>query len=164
MALTVTSYRTTVINFAAVPVTDGNGNEWRSIYFIPITNIVAGEKLQLRGDAQLGNDLAYNVEIGELLELRRAVAGGAEPIEYPPLLFAKQQPQDSPQPIINGENLSPTEHYRKLVWNDEWVADQNYAVLYAVARVRARSSSAVPGNTLSIKANQGKFIVTRIMP
>lgn len=164
---------TSAITFAQVPVTDGTGSQWRTALFLAETNVQVGTVLSVHAEGQVRNNLGYNVEVAELLEVRRTVqkdcVGGVDVNctggTWKTVAGGTEQPLNINGAIIAGENLSPTEHYRKLNMSDTFVATIVEPVLYIVARTRSRSTGATtpPGN-LDIQAGQWKMCVQRFNP
>jgi len=137
------SARTTTIQFAQVPVTLGSGTEWRSIYFLPLNNVISGDQFMIYSEGQIRNDLGYNLELAQILEIKTTVSGGAEPVDG---IF---------QGPINGWNVDSTMHYGRFSKSDIFTATNNYDVLYLVSRIRCRSTSAVSGNSVTVNLGQG---------
>lgn len=142
--------RTTTIQFAQIPVTLGSATEWRTIYFIPIDNVKSGEKIQVHHEGQFRNDLGYNLELAQIIELRTSVSGGAEPQDA-----AIHSP-------INGWDVDPTMHYGRWSQEDLFTIDQDYPVLYLCGRVRCRSTAAQPGNSVAVQDGQGVMFYERL--
>jgi hypothetical protein len=156
-----------------VPVTDGVGSEWRTSLLLHEHTVRAGTVLSIHTEGQVRNNLGYNVEVVELLEVRRSVqqdclggvsvncTGGI----WHPVSLGTEQPRNINDAIITGENLSPTQHYRKLSMSDTFVATIDEAVLFIAARTRSRSDSAtMPPGYLDILPGQWKMCVQRTSP
>lgn len=137
--------------FAAVPVTLGTATEWRSIYYVTYSNIVQGEVFEIHGEGQLRNDLNYNVELAQTLEVKtpNQIGGGTEPLngEY--------------IDVINGWDWDTTVHYGRYYKDAVFIANQNYPILYFVTRVRCRSTGAKPNDAVTVNIGQGKTYVKR---
>lgn len=143
--MATTLLTTTQIHFSAVPVTQGHVTEWRTIFFQPI-EVEAGDLIEIYTEGQVRNDLGYNVELAQLIEIKASVYGGAEPVEGPI------------QGPINGWNITPGAHYGRFSKEFKYIA-QIAGEFYVCARLRARSTGARSGHILSVQANQGMMYV-----
>lgn len=147
--------KTTTIQFGSVPVTDGYGNEWRSIYYLPVYNAVAGEVIQVYSDGQVGNDLGYRVELAQCIEFRTSVSGGNEPLYT---VGGYTSP-------INGWDFSTSDqHYGRFSKMDSYTIPADISVLYLVMRIRCRSSGATSGAAVTVYPGQGLMFYNRYTP
>ena len=146
--------RTTTEHFGTIPVTLGTTEQWVSIYYLPILNLVAGEVIQMYGEAQVRNDLGINIEYGQCLELRTSVSGGQEPLGTPGGFTG----------VINGWNITPDMHYGRASKGDSYLVPADVAALYLVLRLRCRSTGALPGNTVTVNIGQGVLYYNRFTP
>lgn len=143
------SKKADLIQFGSVPVTLGKGSEWRTIYYTSMQNIKAGDLIQVFGEGQGRNDLNYNVELAQIVEIKTLsqMSDGQEPVNG---IY---------QSAINGWNIVPDEHYGRFSKMAAWFADSNYDVLYATLRIRCRSNEAKPNNYIVIQESQGCMFV-----
>lgn len=139
------------IQFSEVPVTLGTGNEWRSVYTVQIENVQKGDLIQAFGEGQARNDLGYNIELAQIVEFKtkEQILDGTENVNG-----VYQSP-------INGWNIVPAEHYGRFSKMASWIADDDYDVIYAVLRIRCRSTGAHPDHKIDIQAGQGMFFVNQ---
>ncbi len=135
-----TFYRTTTKHFTAVPVTFGDQEEWRSIYFLNFGSLVAGTTITVLAEGQMENNLGYNVELAQVLSLVDVVSGGTEPLTGKLI---------SP---VNGWNITPAAHYGHWVKVATHVLALDMSPAYLVARLRARSTGARPGDVLIVSS------------
>lgn len=143
-------YNTYTEQFAQVPVTLGNVSEWRSIYFIPISNVKKDDILQIFAEGQVVNNLGYNVELGQIITIQSNVFGGTEDITIPEVINA------SP---VNGWNISANTHYGRFSKVHSYKVEEDRNVLYIMLRLRARSTGAISGHALSVNLGQGQMFV-----
>ena len=60
MNLILTDMQSTqTIQFSSVPVTLGTVDDWYSIYYLPIYNLLAGEIIDIYADGQVANNLNF---------------------------------------------------------------------------------------------------------
>ena len=150
--------KTNVEQFAAVPVTLGTVEEWRTLYFLVVNDIddpaigirvVGGEIIEATGFAQLRNDLTITVEVVGRITLRIAVSGGAEDNSAPDSVYAS--------PVWGPANVTPETHYAGPFAHSAWKMTASYPKLYLCFRARCRSSAAQSGHTLSVLTGQGEM-------
>ena len=146
---------TQTIQFSAVPVTLGTVSDWYSIYYLPIYNLIAGEIIEIYAEGQVANNLNYDVELAQCLELRTSVSGGTEPLGSPGGYTG----------VINGWDFSTSEnHYGRFSKGDCYLVPANIAEYYLVMRLRCRSTGALPGNAVTVDAGQGLMYYKRFTP
>ncbi len=135
----------TALQYGSVPVTLGTLTEWRTMYYAPIQNVQTGDLIQIFGEGQGRNDLGYNVEFAQIVEIKTLgqMSGGQEPVNG-----IYQSP-------INGWDIVPAEHYGRFSKVASWISDSNYDLLYATIRIRCRSTGAKPNNYIVMQPGQG---------
>lgn len=134
---------TTFVHYEQIPVTLGNFSEWRSVYFLPINDVKKGDLIQVFGEGEARNDMGYNIELAQVIEIRNTVSGGQEPLGG---VYTGP---------INGWNITPDAHYGRFSKVGSWVANNDYPILYAVLRLRCRSTDAQNYHYVQVLPNQG---------
>ena len=146
--------KTETIQFAQVPVTLGTVTNWVSIYYLPIFNLLQGEIIEIYSEGQVANNLNYNIELAQCLELRTSVSGGLEPLGTPGGYTG----------VINGWDFDTTVHYGRFSKSDIYVVPVATPQLYLVMRLRCRSTGAHPGDEILVDDGQGLMFYKRFTP
>lgn len=160
--------KSTQRQFAAVPVTLGDVEQWRTVFVIAAENVKAGETFIINFENQVTTELSYNVELVHAIEVRRWIMtnpdtgasynGGTEPLDDGSTVSVLHGP-------ITGHNISSSGvHHQDAQRSWIFTAEQNYPVLYVCGRVRARSDAATTGAQLSIDEGQGALWYQRFYP
>lgn len=145
---------TRTIQFAQVPVTLGTATEWRTIYFLTLNNVLAGESYLIHGEGQVRNDLGYNIELAQIITAQTSVAGGTEVVSGNPSVISSTP--------INGWNVDPTMHYGRFLKDMLFCPAQDYPTIYICMRVRCRSSSAGANHAVTVNDGQGMLYLTKL--
>lgn len=147
-------YESTSEGFSSVPVTDGNGDEWRTMFTVALPNLVAGTVLDIYAEGQVANNNGINVELAQALSLNTVSQVGGGTLALVGVLGP-----------VNGWNITPDEHYGRWSKGKRYVVPQNWTeTAYIQARLRARSSGATSGMALSVNMGQGFLSVLRFNP
>lgn len=143
------TFITTETQCLYIPVTNANGSEWRTIYNISVEHVKKGDMLQVFGEGQARNDLGYNVELAQIIEIktRQQISDGNETINR---IF---------QSPINGWNIAPAVHYGRFSKMASWTSDNDYNQLYIMLRLRCKSTGAQNGHIIEIQPTQGNLFV-----
>ncbi len=140
---------TNFVHYQEVPVTLGAFSEWRSVYVIPINDVKKGDLVQAFAEGEARNDLGYNVEIVQVVEIKHKKESGKEPLGGV---------YTSP---VNGWNITANSHYGRFTKTAAWVANSDYPVVYVTLRVRFRSSNALSNQSVHILPHQGMMFVNQ---
>jgi hypothetical protein len=146
------SGRSAIEQFDSVPVTQGNIAQWRTIYYVTLQNIKSGDAFLLHCEGQVRNDLGYNLELAQVIEIKEQSEGGTEPLNG---IFI------SPG---NGWNVNTQMHYGRFSKTDLYIAEKDYPFLIAACRVRFRSDAAKNNNFVIVNKGQGYMFFDRLAP
>lgn len=147
-----TFFKITTSLVSRIPVTRGalfgGGEEWHVLYSVALTNLSAGTLVEASGEVELTSDASYPVSlVAKIVKGRSALdteATGAEVISG-----------------SGGENLVPDVHHGLRQRQGEFIADQDYPIVWVNFVVRAVSSAALPGDQVFIAPGSelGRFVV-----
>lgn len=129
-----------------LPVTVSAPYERHVIYSVPLPQLATGEALLALAEAELTNDLGYNVMVSSQLILATSETAtvGSEISE------------------ANGFNITPDMHHGVVVKHGVFVAPGNYANRYVNLVAWAASTAAQPGAALAVEQDYGRLELLRL--
>jgi hypothetical protein len=121
-----------------------------------VIEVTEGDVLDIYAEAQVRNDLGYNVELGNVLSIRDFGAGDTAPATY------NTDFDDGRVGPINGSNITPGNHYGRPTKGFRYVVPAGRTKVAIDLRLRARSSGTSGGVVnLAIQQDQGLIQVLR---
>ncbi len=141
----------TALQYATIPVTDGQTQSWVCQYFTSDLNVKAGNQYLINVEVPVRNDTQNNVEFATITAVTPTIA--REP-DFGSALSV------SP---INGANITPGNHYgvhRRSWFYQATQNDERRGVIYFGVYARARCS--IPGGQLTGQLGQGFIRVLKI--
>ena len=132
-----------------VPVGSGQNQKWYAVLRIRLDNINVNELFDCMGSVEVTNDTSHNVSC-----VARLVVNS----NY------DDEPPDNNAFFIGaggGGNVSPSRHHELLLRPAVWIPEKSYGARNITLMVRAASSAALPGDTVSLTSAPCELVIKR---
>ncbi len=141
----------TALQYASIPVTDGQTQRWVCQYFVADEQVRRGNQYVITAEVPVRNDTQNNVEFASIAMVSASISSNLDlslPLSRSP---------------INGANITPSAHYgihSKQWFYEATISDETRGTLYFSVWARARCS--IPSGQLTGQAGQGFMRVLKI--